>query len=197
MGNLITLKDWYQLDFKLDETPKAVIKGVAQLVSDLKAKKLADKWFYLFEGKTFRVRFRSSNPDGLNKRINETVQKLGLTLDPKHPFEPYSEDDDMFANSETVETFANMMAELSNLTSQRVDNKKLFGNYRLVERLSHCIFNNVYGSDTEIYFLLKRIGVDFQTKDNPEQTVIDDNQQYELTSPITIILPSIKIPKKP
>ena len=197
MGNLITLKDWYQLDFKLDETPKAVIKGVAQLVSDLKAKKLADKWFYLFEGKTFRVRFRSSNPDGLNKMISETVQKLGLTLDPEHPFEPYSEDDDMFANSETVETFANMMAELSNLTSQRVDNKKLFGNYRLVERLSHCIFNNVYGSDTEIYFLLKRIGVDFQTKDNPEQTVIDDNQQYELTSPITIILPSIKIPKKP
>jgi len=152
MGNLITLKDWYQLDFKLDKSPKAVIKGVAQLVSDLKAKKLVDKWFYLFEGKTFRVRFRSSNPDGLNKRINETVQELGLTLDPEHPFEPYS----------TVETFANMMAELSNLTSQRADNKKLFRNYRLVERLSHCIFNNVYGSDTEIYFLLKRIGVDFQ-----------------------------------
>ena len=197
MGNLITLKDWYQLDFKLDKPPKAVIKGVAQLVSDLKAKKLVDKWFYLFEGKTFRVRFRSSNPDGLNKRISETAQKLGLTLDLERPFEPYSEDDDMFANSETVETFANMMAELSNLTSQRVDNKKLFGNYRLVERLSHCIFNNVYGSDTEIYFLLKRIGVDFQTKDNPEQTVIDDNQQYELTSPITMTVPSIKIPKKP
>ncbi len=197
MGNLITLKDWYQLDFKLDKPPKAVIKGVTQLVSDLRAKKLADKWFYLFEGKTFRVRFRSSNPDGLNKRISETVQKLGLTRDPEHPFESYSEDDDMLANPETVETFANMMAELSNLTSQRVDNKKLFGNYRLVERLSHCIFNNVYGSDTEIYFLLKRIGVDFQAKDNPEQTVIDDNQQYELTSPITMTVPSIKIPKKP
>jgi hypothetical protein len=197
MGNLITLKDWYQLDFKLDKPPKAVIKGVAQLVSDLKAKKLADKWFYLFEGKTFRVRFRSSNSDELNKRINETVQELGLTLDPEHPFEPYFEDSDMFTTPETVETFANMMAELSNLTSQRADNKKLFGNYRLVERLSHCIFNNVYGSDTEIYFLLKRIGVDFQSKDNPEQTVIDDNQQYELTNPITMTVPSVKMPKKP
>jgi len=160
-------------------------------------KKLINKWFYLFEGKTFRVRFHSDNPDELKKRIGETAQKFGLTPDPEHPLEPYSEGNDMFASPEMVETFANMMAELSELTVQRANNKNFFENYKLVERLSHCIFNNVYGSDTETYFHLKRMGVNFQSKDNPEQTVIDDNQQYELTTPITMTVPSIKIPKKP
>ncbi|HUW21110.1 MAG TPA: lantibiotic dehydratase C-terminal domain-containing protein [Candidatus Bathyarchaeia archaeon] len=196
MGKLITIDDWYQLDFKLDKPPKAIMKSIAQLIDKLKAKKLADKWFYLFEGKTLRLRFHSNDPDRLNKTINKIAQKLGLTPDPEHPFEPYSEGNDMFASPEMVETFANIMAELSKLTIKRVNDKKVFGNYRLVERLSHCIFNNVYGSDTEKYFLLKKMGVDFQSQDNPEQTVTDDNQQYTLTQPIKISIPQIKIPKK-
>jgi hypothetical protein len=196
MANLITIKKWYQLDFKLDKAHRSIMKSVAQLIDKLKANKFTDKWFYLFEGKTLRLRFHSNNPDGLNKAINKATQKLRLTLDPEHPFEPYSEDDDMFASPEMIETFANIMAELSELTIKRVNNKKVFGNYRLVERLSHCIFNNVYGSDTEKYFLLKRMGVDFQSQDNPEQTVTDDSQQYALTKPIKIRISQIRIPKK-
>lgn len=197
MSNLITAKNWYQLDFKLDKSPKVILRNVAQLIDDLKIKKLIDRWFYLFEGKTLRIRFHSGNPGKLNRAIAKVAQKFELTLDPEHPFEPYSEDKDVFVEPETVETFANIMAELSELTIQRTDNKKLFGNYQLVERLSHCIFNNVYGTDTEKYFIFKRLGIDFQSQDNPEQTIVDDDQRFAMTEPAKINLPSIRIPKKP
>ena len=93
------------------------------------------------------------------------------------------------------------MSELSEFTIQRFENKVHFSNYRLVERLSHCIFNNVYGLPTEEYFLLKRIlerigGNLDNLNDNPEQTVLDDSLKISTTQEITIKITALKVPTK-
>jgi len=123
------------------------------------------------------------------------LSELELITIPEKPFEPYVEGDDMFANIEVVETFANIMVDLTSLTIKRLSDAN-FSNFRLMERLTHCIFNNIYGSDTETYMRLKLLGFDFQSQDNPEQTILDDNQKYTLGSFVTITTPPINIPKK-
>lgn len=193
---ILTLNEWYQIDFAVQGTPKNTMNNIIKLVSRLKQNGVLEKWFYLYEGATVRIRFKSSNQDGLRTKIEEISKELGLNSHPDHPFEPYAEASETFNNSDAVETFANIMAELSELMSKKTEGKLDFSNYTVVERLSHCIFNTVYGSDTEIYFLLKRLGVDFQSKDNPEQTALDSNQQYSSTSSLAFSIPSVKVPTK-
>jgi len=192
---LITLKDWYQIDFKIDGGPKATLQKISKLVDELKKSDLIKSWFYLFEHTTIRIRFNSLRPEDLNSAIAIFVSKLGLVAIPEKPFEPYVEDDDVFANIEVVETFAKIMANLTSLTIKRLVGAN-FSNFRLMERLTHCIFNNIYGSDTEIYIRLKLLGFNFQSQDNPEQTILDDNQKYAMGSSVTITTPPINIPNK-
>lgn len=192
---LLTLKDWYQIDLKIDSSPKTTLQKVAKLVTELNGKGLVKGWFYLFENTTIRVRFNSLSPEDLKSAITNSTSVLGLVTVPEKPFEPYIEGDDMFANEEVVETFANIMSNLTSLTIKRLDNAN-FSNFRLLERLTHCIFNNIYGSNTEIYMRLKLLGFDFQSQDNPEQTFLDDNQKYAMGSSVTITIPPINIPKK-
>lgn len=190
----LILKDWYQIDFKLNTSPKSLLEKVSLLISELKKKKVIRRWFFLYENTTIRIRFKSYDQNNLQKKVDAFVQTNSLIIDPNKPFEPYSESTVDFSGVEMIETFANIMSDLSDLTIQFKD-PKLFGKYKLVEIISHCVFNNVYGSDTEGYFMLKRIGMNFQS-DNPEQTVLDDNQKYELSNPTTITIPSIRVPKK-
>lgn len=195
MPNLLTLKNWYQIDFKLEERAKITLQKIAKLIDNLEKQRLINKWFYLFENTTIRIRFNSNKPADLEATISEFVQKFGLVGVPEKPFEPYVEGDDMFANLEVVETFANIMANLTSLTIKRLADAN-FSNFKLMERLTHCIFNNIYGSKTETYILLKLLGIDFQSQDNPEQTILDDNQNYILGGSVTITTPPINIPKK-
>lgn len=192
---LLTLKDWYQIDFKIDSSPKTTLQKVSKLVTELKNKGLVKGWFYLFENTTIRVRFNSLSSEDLKSAITNSTSVLGLVTVPEKPFEPYVEGDDMFANVEVVETFANIMSDLTSLTIKRLADAS-FSNFRLMERLTHCIFNNIYGSNTENYIRLKILGVDFQSQDNPEQTILDDNQNYLLGSSVTFTTPPINIPKK-
>ena len=192
---LLTLKDWYQIDFKVDGKPKITLQKISKLVDELKKTDLIKGWFYLFEYTTIRIRFNSFRPEDLKSTITTSASKLGLVSVPDKPFEPYVEGDDMFANIEVVETFANIMSDLTSLTIKRLDNAN-FSNFRLMERLTHCIFNNIYGSNTEIYMRVKLLGFDFQSQDNPEQTILDDNQKYAMGSSVTITTPPINIPKK-
>lgn len=196
MPNLLTLKNWYQIDFKIDSSAKTTLQSVGQFIDELKTEDLINRWFYLFENTTIRIRFSSTKPTDLESAIPKFVKKFGLVGVPEKPFEPYTEDTNMFASPAMVETFANVMSELSELTIQRFEDKTRFSNYKLVERLSHCIYNNVYGSDTEIYFLLKKLGIDFKSQDNPEQTILDDNQKYLKGCKVTFTTPPFYLPKK-
>lgn len=191
----LTLKNWYQIDFKIDGSAKATLLKISKLVDELKENDLIKDWFYLFENTTIRVRFNSLSSEDLKLAITNSTSVLGLSTVPEKPFESYVEGNDMFANVEVVETFANIMSILTSLTIKRLGNAN-FSNFRLMERLTHCIFNNIYGSNTEIYMRLKLLGFDFQSQDNSEQTILDDNQKYALGSSITITTPPINIPKK-
>lgn len=192
---LLILTDWYQIDFKIEVNPKTTLQKVSKLVAELKNKGLIKDWFYLFENTTIRVRFNTLKSEDLKSTITNYASILGLVTVPEKPFEPYVEGDDMFTNIEVVETFANIMADLTSLTIKRLADAN-FSNFRLIERLTHCIFNNIYGSDTEPYIRLKLLGFDFQSQDNPEQTILDDNQKYAMGSSVTITTPPINIPKK-
>lgn len=194
MPSRIDIPNWFQLDFEISQ-PKSTLEGISKLMVELISQKLIDKWFYLFEGNTIRVRMHSIMPQNLEKTIKGSIPKLNLTISTQHPFEGYWETTDAFEDVQVAETFANIMSPLTSLTVTRLDGKQI-SNYRLVERLSHCIFNNVYGSDTEVYTLLKRLGIDFQSRDNPEQTVLDSNQKYETTTSSTLALSPFKIPVK-
>lgn len=200
MANRIDVPNWYQIDFDIT-TAKDTLVGISSLIRELKKKKLLDKWFYLFEGKTIRVRIHSDQSSGLQKEIESSSQSLKLTISEGHSFEQYWESDETFPTQEVVKTFADIMSSLTELTITRIDGSKAFSNYILAERLSHCIFNNIYGSNTEEYFLLKRItqrlkinlnGID----DNPEQTVLDNEQNYQKIDSLNLAIGSILVPIK-
>lgn len=199
MSSRIDMPNWYQLDFDISK-PKNTLGGISTLMGTLKSQGLIDKWFYLFEGSTIRVRMHSLNSKNLEETIKDIASKVSLGISSQHPFEGYWETTDAFEDITVAETFANVMSSLTELTITRVDGKQ-FSNYRLVERLSHCIFNNVYGLPTEEYFLLKRFLERFgnnldSLNDNPEQTVLDDNLKIGTTQETTIKIPALKVPTK-
>lgn len=200
MNNRIDIPDWYQVDFDTSSY-KLTLKSISGLVIELKKQGLVDKWFYLFEGKTIRVRFHSQKATRLGKAISEMIGQFGLTISPILLFQGYWETIETFSTLEVAEAFANIMAELTQVTITRLDRPSQFSNYKLVERLSHCIFNNVYGAPTEEYFLLKRLLERYgsnlgNVNDNPEQTFLDAEQKLATTNASTISLPTIKIPTK-
>ena len=160
---LITLKDWYQIDFKIDGGPKTTLQKISKLVDELSKRDLIKGWFYLFENTTIRVRFNSFRSEDLKSTITTSVSGLGLVTIPEKPFEPYVEGNDKFTNVEVVETFANIMVDLTALTIKRLSDTN-FSNIGLMEKLMHCIFNNIYGSETETYIRLKLLGIDFQPR---------------------------------
>ncbi|MBU2543461.1 hypothetical protein KJ707_02775 [Patescibacteria group bacterium] len=192
----IKLDNWYQIDFKIVESARLTIQKIARLINSLKDSKLIDRWFYLYENTTIRLRFRTDRSEELKSAVYNFAKDLDLINVEGKLFEIYTESDDKFRNSATIETFANIMSELSELMLKRIERKNDFSSYDLVERLSHCIFNNVYGTDTELYFLLKRLGIPFNEDDNPEQTILDETIQIKLTSPTSIQMGSLKIPIK-
>ena len=200
MNDRIDIPDWYQVDFDMSSYKQTLV-SISGLVIEFKKQGLIDKWFYLFEGKTIRVRFHSQEETRLGRAMGEMIGQFGLTISPELPFQRYWETTDAFTTLEVAEAFANIMAELTQVTIMRLDKPGQFSNYKLVERLSHCIFNNVYGSPTEEYFLLKRLLERYgnslgNINDNPEQTFLDAEQKHVTTNASTISLPTMKIPTK-
>ncbi|GEM_PF-6626561 len=200
MDNRINISNWYQVDFDTN-IYKQTLVSISNLLIELKNQGLVDKWFYLFEGKTIRVRLHSHKGISLGKTIGEKVAQFGLSISQGLPFQGYWETTDAFTTPEVAEAFANIMAELTQITTTRLDKPGQFSNYKLVERLSHCIFNNVYGAPTEEYFLLKRLLERYgsnlgNVNDNSEQTFLDAEQKHATINASTISLPAITIPIK-
>ncbi|OGM09115.1 hypothetical protein A2Z67_05915 [Candidatus Woesebacteria bacterium RBG_13_36_22] len=199
MNNRIDIPNWYQLDFDLG-TPKSTLGHILEIMDNLERKRLIDKWFYLFEGKNIRVRMHSHDYKNLEKRMKAFTTNAGLNISSQHPFEGYWESTNTFEDIEVAEAFANVMSSLTVLTIKRIKGKQ-FSNYRLVERLSHCIFNNVYGLPTEEYFLLKRLLERYgrslsNLNDNPEQTALNDTSKVNTIQNVSIKIPTLKVPIK-
>lgn len=142
---IITLKDWYQLDFVLPDVPqaKSTLLKIDELMAELRTKKLVPTWFFLFEGNTIRVRMESLHKNDLYVELQKLSQAKGLSLSDKLPFSDYQEDDEMMHNESFVESFAKIMCEVTKMTIEKLRGDTTFSNYRVLERLQHCMFNNL------------------------------------------------------
>ena len=193
----ITLPDWYQFDIEVKgATPKPTLQEIVKVIEDLKSQQLIEKWFFLYENSTVRVRLKSKKCKELELTVKDLTAKQNLTISSGLSFQAYWEDEATFPTLQVLEAFANVMSEVTELTIEKFKGRITHSNYTLVERLSHCIFNNVYGTDTEGYFLLKRLKVNFNDEDNPEQTILDDKIGWKTLQSGTLNLSGIKIPTK-
>jgi len=190
-GNHITLPDWYQLDIEIRGTPKSTMQSVFNLVDKLKSQNLIERWFYLYENTTVRLRFSSKHHKLLEQAVNTLTTKYNLIVSPNLLFQTYWEDAKDFPSLDMLEAFANVMFEVTALSKKKFKGVISYSNYTLVEKLSHCIFNNVFGTSTEGYFLLKRLGIKFNVEDNPEQTILDAEINIITLKPSNIQIPLI------
>jgi len=159
---ILTLKDWYQLDFVLpapEEAKRTLIK-VSNVIEILIDKKIVNKWFFLFEGDSLagdslRVRMKSNNKDLLESSLKIEASKQQLKFSDKLPFSDYQESDAVLFNERFLRSFANIMCEVSEIAIAKLNDGLNFDNYRAIERLNHCIFD-VFGTLSfkgELYFI--------------------------------------------
>jgi hypothetical protein len=171
----ITLENWYQVDFTIVGSPKNLLKKISNLVDILKSKNLTSKWFFLYEGQTIRLRFRTTDADSLAKEIEAFSISGKVPIPDTHKFERYFEDQAVFDNPRVMEAFANIMSEVTDITIEKLKENLTFSNYTLLKTFSHCIFDTIYGLPIEPYLLLKRLGYKIDDKDivdDPEQTIL-------------------------
>lgn len=156
----IILEDWYQLDF-VHGDPSKTLREISLLMDELLKKQLIKKWFFLHEGATIRIRMQSKNKDSLQKEIAKLALEKALVVDERFPFSQYKEAEDTLFNKKVVNHFANVMSDITELTISKLKNETDFNTYRIMERISHCLFNNMAGlcsmrGKNEEYFLKQR-----------------------------------------
>ena len=71
-SNVITLKNWYQVDFRI-ANPDLIfypekVRKIFSIMEELIERKVIDKWFFLQEISKLRVRWRSKNKEETKKR---------------------------------------------------------------------------------------------------------------------------------
>jgi hypothetical protein len=174
----IVVKDWYQLDFKM-KSPITDLKKIDAIMQELTKLDLVSKWFFLFEVTVIRVRMESSNKAELHKKLNNLSIANKLELSESLPFSDYAESSETLFNEETIKRFANIMSEITQLTVKKIKQDNKFDTYRIMERISHCVFNNMAGTSfkKEEYFLNQRIKERIgQAFDNDFESKIVENQ---------------------
>ncbi len=157
---IITLQDWYQLDYQLPNSEKrATVLKIADVMSRLRAEGLVDMWFFLYEGKTIRVRMKSGDKNVLKERLKILVASEELEESEKLPFSEYQEGSEMLFNETFVEFFAKVMSLATELTVSKLREEIEFDTYTALERVHHCMFNNMAGLSLkpEEYFLVQRL----------------------------------------
>ena len=137
-------------------------------MEDLKSKRIISRWFFLHECEqfedgnyrvTYRIRMHSKDRMLLEGEINKQSKDSGLIKDDKYIFSNYSESKTVFENEVIIEAFANIMSEITQLMIKKFSKDINFNNFVLMERISHCLFNNMAGfcCKTEEYFLEQRL----------------------------------------
>ena len=152
------IKTWYQLDFQISNPAEDLMK-INSIMDNLKGQEIISRWFFLFEGETIRVRMQSKNKGILQENITELSEKYILAIDNEYPFSEYTESSDLLFNEETAKIFANIMSEVTQFTIGKLKKEIQFDNYRIMERINHCIFNNmaVSSGQSEEYLLIQRL----------------------------------------
>lgn len=159
---IITLKNWYQVDFELPADAlraKETLLKIESIMSVLKSKELESSWFFLYEGATIRIRIESPNEEGLKSELERLAAENGLEFSDKLSLSPYQESDEMMPNEAFVESFAKIMSEVTTLTISKLKEETDFENYRTLERIHHCMFNNLatLSLKSEEHFLQQRL----------------------------------------
>lgn len=158
---IITVKNWYQLDFELSDASRAkeTLLKIDNVMSELKSNKLVSSWFFLYEGATIRVRIKSSSETKLKEELEKLARAEGLVLSNNLPFSQYQESDEMMPNEDFVKSFATIMSEVTKLTISKLKGGAGFDNYRALERIQHCMFNNLatLSFKSEEHFLQQRL----------------------------------------
>jgi hypothetical protein len=168
---LITLQNWYQLDFQLpisnqqgiEDIPmqdkETTLLKIANVISELMADGLVDMWFFLDEVRTIRVRMRADDGDTLKEKLEVLAASEGLGMSKRHPFSEYQEEAEAMLNEPFMEFFAKVMSLTTELTISKLREEIEFDPLRGLERIHHCTFNNMasLSSETEVGFLLQRL----------------------------------------
>ena len=161
-SDIIKLENWYQVDFKRRNMVNPVddLLDINALMEDLIKLNLVNRWFFLWEENNIRVRMKSNNKTDLQNKLIELVKHKALEVDYNHPFSDYEEfKEDSFFDNEVVSVFSSIMSEITKITIDKIMGKINFDNYRVLERISHCLFNNIIGhcGKNEENFLIQRL----------------------------------------
>ena len=155
---------WYQLDYEISDNTsptevKSTLLKVDKVISKLKSLGLVSKWFFLYENDTIRVRMKSDNKKKLKEKLDKLSSAEGLIQSDKLLFSKYEESDEMMFNITIASAFSNIMSEVTKLTIAKLKGNLSFDNYRVIERLQHCMFNNLItlSLKKEEYFLVQRL----------------------------------------
>jgi hypothetical protein len=183
-NNKITLKDWYQIDFLIDgNNPIGVLKGVVDLMEAFNISRWFFLWepvvykngvllidllrvrFQSDISNSFKIKFQNMASEkniqiatSENEKVrnaNKELENSGSTFRVLVPFSDYEEDKSNFFHEDVLRAFADIMSEATQLTIKKFKKEIEFKNYRVLERISHCLFNNIAGkcSSNEIIFL--------------------------------------------
>tara|TARA_Y100000034_G_scaffold44266_3_gene54237 strand:+ start:25768 stop:26394 length:627 start_codon:yes stop_codon:yes gene_type:complete len=181
-NNTTYLKSWYSVDFKVqttDEKHKHFTKDkIIKIMSTLKINKVINKWFFLYEGNRFDVRMSTISKAKKSKdKLEEALIKeaknypsLGLEI---NTLSDYKERNDLFPDETILEIFANIMNEITKAYILKKNYYTDFNNFRLMERIAHCMFltfcyTDITTTKNEKYFLMQRLaermGIPFDDK---------------------------------
>lgn len=159
---IITIKGWYQIDYEISNKfteIKSTLLGINEMFLKLESVGIVERWFFLYENDTIRVRIKSKTEKKLKKKLDDLSSNKGLTQSNKLVFSTYQESDETMFSESVATAFAEIMSEVTKLTVAKLRKGLSFDNYRVLERLQHCMFNNLLtlGGKSEEYFLINRL----------------------------------------
>lgn len=109
-----------------------------------------NNWFFLYEGKTIRIRIKTENPKEALKELQQIFPEIEKLL-------PYKEEKWKFKSLEAIEYFARMMNVTSEMVLSHFNDETDYDIYRQYERISHCLHILMFGRNNELAILTKRI----------------------------------------
>lgn len=97
-------------------------------------------WWFLCYGNVILVRFKS------NSKFNEYLKFAEISVS------NYQEDDTKFKSELELQTFVEIMMLCTKLVGYKLENSEIYDNFRFMERVSHCMWNQLHGPINEYLF---------------------------------------------
>lgn len=156
-----TISSWYEFDVvcsnfhdvlwtdEYHEVQKYLFRCLGQ-IRKISVNNEISNWFFLYEGKTIRIRIKTESPSIALKEIQHLFPEV------KRLF-PYKEETWKFKSVEAIEFFAKLMNVVSEMVLSHLEDEVDYDIYRQYERISHCLHINMFGRNNELSVLTKRI----------------------------------------